>query len=201
MRSNTKHRGGLAMGAAVQLQSVERFVGAPVRKMLIDGKWVEAASGKTFETVEPRHRRGAGAGGGGRQGGRRSRRQGRASQLRRRQVGAHEPDRAPAPSPEDRRADRGERRRAGAARDARQRQAAHGERARRRARCRRDLPLLRGLGQQDRRRDQSRRRGLLQLHAARAGRCVRADHSLELPAADGGVEARRRRSRAATPSS
>src|SRR5438552_53574 len=42
------------MGAAVQLQSaVERFVGAPVRKMLIDGKWVEAASGKTFETINP----------------------------------------------------------------------------------------------------------------------------------------------------
>ncbi len=42
------------MGAAVQLQSaVERFVGAPVRKMLIDGKWVEAASGKKFETINP----------------------------------------------------------------------------------------------------------------------------------------------------
>jgi acyl-CoA reductase-like NAD-dependent aldehyde dehydrogenase len=41
------------MGAAVQLESsVERFVGAP-RKMLIDGKWVEAASGKTFETPNP----------------------------------------------------------------------------------------------------------------------------------------------------
>src|SRR2546426_7574418 len=48
------HRGGLPMGAAVQLQwAVERFVGAPVRKMLIDGKWVEAASGKTFETINP----------------------------------------------------------------------------------------------------------------------------------------------------
>src|SRR5947209_5871872 len=42
------------MGAAGQRQSaVERFVGAPVRKMLIDGKWVEAASGKKFETVNP----------------------------------------------------------------------------------------------------------------------------------------------------
>jgi aldehyde dehydrogenase (NAD+) len=42
------------MGAAVQLESsVERFVHAPVRKMLIDGKWVEAASGKTFETPNP----------------------------------------------------------------------------------------------------------------------------------------------------
>src|SRR5689334_14313170 len=43
-----------AMGAAVQLDaSVERFVKTPVRKMLIDGKWVEAASGKTFETPNP----------------------------------------------------------------------------------------------------------------------------------------------------
>jgi aldehyde dehydrogenase (NAD+) len=42
------------MGAAVKLDSsVERFVHAPVRKMLIDGKWVEAASGKTFETPNP----------------------------------------------------------------------------------------------------------------------------------------------------
>src|SRR5213083_59176 len=42
------------MQAAVSLQSeVERFVSAPVRKMLIDGKWVEAASGKTFETPNP----------------------------------------------------------------------------------------------------------------------------------------------------
>src|SRR5260370_1617260 len=54
MLPNTTHRGGLPMGAAVQLQSaVERFIGAPVRKMLIDGKWVEAASGKKFETVNP----------------------------------------------------------------------------------------------------------------------------------------------------
>src|SRR5438105_7285830 len=54
MRPKRQRRGGLAMGAAVQLQSaVERFVGAPVRKMLIDGKWVEAASGKKFETINP----------------------------------------------------------------------------------------------------------------------------------------------------
>jgi acyl-CoA reductase-like NAD-dependent aldehyde dehydrogenase len=44
----------MSMGAAVKLdQSVESFVHAPVRKMLIDGKWVEAASGKTFETPNP----------------------------------------------------------------------------------------------------------------------------------------------------
>src|SRR5204862_6735289 len=54
MPPKCQRRGGLAMGAAVQLQSaVERFVGAPVRKMQIDGKWVEAASGKKFETINP----------------------------------------------------------------------------------------------------------------------------------------------------
>ena len=42
------------MGVAVKLDpSVDRFVKVPVRKMLIGGKWVEAASGKTFATVNP----------------------------------------------------------------------------------------------------------------------------------------------------
>jgi aldehyde dehydrogenase (NAD+) len=42
------------MGVAVKLDpSVDRFVKAPVRKMLIGGKWVEAASGKTFASVNP----------------------------------------------------------------------------------------------------------------------------------------------------
>ncbi len=42
------------MGVAVALdRSVEQFVRAPVRRMLIDGQWVEAASGKTFETPNP----------------------------------------------------------------------------------------------------------------------------------------------------
>jgi acyl-CoA reductase-like NAD-dependent aldehyde dehydrogenase len=41
------------MGAAVKLHSAtESFIGTP-RKMLIDGKWVEAASGKTFDTPNP----------------------------------------------------------------------------------------------------------------------------------------------------
>src|SRR5262245_15586353 len=39
---------------AAQLQpEVQSFVKAPFRKMLIDGKWVEAASGKTFDTPNP----------------------------------------------------------------------------------------------------------------------------------------------------
>src|SRR5215468_4123806 len=41
------------MGAAAEIHpSVKRFV-TPARKMLIDGKWVQAASGKTFETPDP----------------------------------------------------------------------------------------------------------------------------------------------------
>src|SRR5262245_1656074 len=42
------------MGLAARVEpSVEKFVTAPHRRMLIDGKWVEAASGKTFETFDP----------------------------------------------------------------------------------------------------------------------------------------------------
>ena len=47
-----------------------------------------------------------------------------------------------------------------------------------------------GWADQDLRRDQSQRPGVLQLHAARAGRRLRPDHPVELPAADGGVEDR-----------
>ncbi|HYC21296.1 MAG TPA: aldehyde dehydrogenase family protein [Candidatus Bathyarchaeia archaeon] len=42
------------MGVAVSLEpSVKSFVETPARKMLIDGKWVAAASGKTFDTLNP----------------------------------------------------------------------------------------------------------------------------------------------------
>jgi acyl-CoA reductase-like NAD-dependent aldehyde dehydrogenase len=42
------------MGLAARVEpSVEQFVKAPQRRMLIDGKWVESASGKTFETLDP----------------------------------------------------------------------------------------------------------------------------------------------------
>ncbi|HZR81248.1 MAG TPA: aldehyde dehydrogenase family protein [Candidatus Binatia bacterium] len=41
-------------GAAVAIApAVEKFVRAPSRRMLIDGKWVESASGKTFDTMNP----------------------------------------------------------------------------------------------------------------------------------------------------
>ncbi len=42
------------MGFAARVEpTVEQFVGAPSRRMLIDGRWVDAASGKTFETFDP----------------------------------------------------------------------------------------------------------------------------------------------------
>jgi len=42
------------MGLAAEVEpTVKKFVDAPVRKMLIAGRWVEAASGKTFDTVNP----------------------------------------------------------------------------------------------------------------------------------------------------
>jgi acyl-CoA reductase-like NAD-dependent aldehyde dehydrogenase len=42
------------MGLAAEVEpTVKRFVEAPVRKMLIGGRWVESASGKTFDTVNP----------------------------------------------------------------------------------------------------------------------------------------------------
>jgi acyl-CoA reductase-like NAD-dependent aldehyde dehydrogenase len=41
------------MHAAQIVPAVQGFVSAPFRKMLIDGKWVPAASGRTFETPNP----------------------------------------------------------------------------------------------------------------------------------------------------
>jgi acyl-CoA reductase-like NAD-dependent aldehyde dehydrogenase len=42
------------MGLAARVEpSVEEFITAPQRRMLIDGAWVEAASGKTFDTLDP----------------------------------------------------------------------------------------------------------------------------------------------------
>jgi acyl-CoA reductase-like NAD-dependent aldehyde dehydrogenase len=42
------------MSVALNVEgSVQKFIGARVRPMLIDGKWVEAASGKAFETPNP----------------------------------------------------------------------------------------------------------------------------------------------------
>jgi len=45
---------------------IEPKVKVSATKLLINGKWVDAASGKTFPTINPLDRRGDYAGGGGR---------------------------------------------------------------------------------------------------------------------------------------
>ena len=91
------------------------------------------------------------------------------------------------------RSDREARRRTGRAGIAGQRQARFGRQGRGRRRHGRLLPLFRRLGRQGSRQNDSHRRRLLLLHAARTGRRGGADHSLELPHADAGLEARARR--------
>ncbi len=75
--------------------------------------------------------------------------------------------------------------RAGHARNARQRQADQRSPGRRPAAGDRRAALLRRLCRQDSRPDDSGPRQLFHLHAPRAGRRGRADHSLEFPDADG----------------
>ena len=182
------------MGVAVQVEpSVERFVSAPVRKMLIDGKWVEAASGKTFETINPAT----------------------GEVLARVAEGdAEDVDRAAqaprgAPSTTAR----------GRAWRPRERESIllkvadliekHGDELAQLETLDNGKSLVESRTSTSRRRRTTfryyagwvnkidgetnpDRPGVLQLHAARAGRRLRADHPVELPAADGGVEARPR---------
>ena len=79
-----------ATASAPQIHNrVQEFVGTP-RKMFINGKWVEAASGKTFPVLQSRHRRSAGPGRRRRSRRHRSRREGRAQGIRKRPVAGHE---------------------------------------------------------------------------------------------------------------
>ncbi len=81
---------------------------------------------------------------------------------------------------------------AGRARNLGQRQADPRVFVRRPAAGRRELRILRRLGDEDRGRDHPGPRPDVQLHAARTHRRLRPDHPVELPAADGRVEARAR---------
>ncbi len=110
-----------------------------------------------------------------------------------------EPDegqRARAPHPPPRRSHPRARRRARRPGDARQRQAAGHRAGGRRRAGRRPVPLHVGLGDQARGQHDPdlgalhARRAVSRLHVAGPGRRRRPDHPLELPAADGGVEAR-----------
>ena len=133
-------------------RNVEKFLGTP-RQLFIDGKWVDAASGRTFETLNPATGETLAEVADGEaedvdRAVRAARRAFEAGPWRR--MTASERGRADL---EARRSDRGAPRGVRAARDARQRQAARGRARRRRAAGRRSVPLLRRLGHQDRGRD------------------------------------------------
>ena len=185
----------MTTATAAQLSDSARvFVEAAPHKLLIGEEWVEAASGETFETIDPGDRRRDLRGGEGGCRGRGPRRQGGAGRPRRRV----EPDAglgARAADARARRPGRQERRRAGRARGARQRQAGHVRRRGGRGGHGRAPALLRRLADQDRGRDDPRHLAeRLRLHAQGARRRLRPDHPVELPAADGGLEDRARRS-------
>ena len=173
------------------------FVREPGR-LLIDGEWVEAASGKTFETLDPATEESLGWVA-----------HGAAEDIElavaaaRRCFDDERSDwRRMTPSERgkvihrigdliERHADE-----LADARDARQRQAARGRQGGGRRAGRRPVPLHVGLGDEDRGpHDPDLRRhlarvGVLRLHAQGAGGRRRADHPVELPVADGGLEAR-----------
>ena len=157
-------------------------------KLLIDGKWRDSQSGKTFETINPATEEVIAEVA-----------EGDAADVDLAVKAARKAfDAGPWRKMDAR--DRGrlmykladlieeEHRRAGRARNARQRQADPRQPRRRPAAGDRLPPLLRRLGRQDPRPDDPGPRQLLLLHAARAGRRRRPDHPLELPDADGRLE-------------
>ena len=161
-------------------------------KLLIDGKWVAAKSGETFQVEDPATRRGHRPRSGRRQS--RYRRGGRRGPpgLRDRSLVAHLAGRSLAPGLAARRSPRAARRRIRRARSARQRQAGDECAPRRRARLDQHVPLHGRLVDAPQRRNDSgvEPRQLARLHIARAGRRRRPDHPVEFPADDGGLEAR-----------
>ena len=155
----------------------------------------------------PRHRAGHHDGSAERPRGRRTGRAGRAASVRQRAVAGDDACRTAAHGVADRRGHHGASRRLRAAGDHRQRQVGRGRAGGRRHVGRRDLLLLRGLGHQDRGQDHpgvgavGAGQPVPRVHAARAGRGVRADRAVELPARHGRVQGGARRWRVATPSS
>ena len=153
----------------------------------IGGAWAEPAAGRYFDNVSPvngqvlcqipplgrdRHRTGAG---------RRPRRQGR--------LGPHQRRRARHPPEPHRPGDGGQPRPAGRGRDLGQRQADPRDHRRRPAAGHRPLPLFRRLHPRPGRRHLRDRPRHRRLSLPRAAGRRRPDHPLELPAADGLLEA------------
>ena len=172
--------------------AAREFIAGPHR-LLIGAERPDAADGRTFATLDPATGRDiAEVAHGGRRG-RRTGSRGRARRLHRRPLGVDARRRPRAPDARAGRRDRSTRRGDRPDRVARQRQAGRARPVRRRRRRDRAPALLRRLADEDRGRSAAGERAEhALLHPPRARRRVRADHPLELPAADGRVEARPR---------
>ena len=181
---------------AVKLDdSVSTFVGRK-QKMLINGKWVEAASGKTFPTYNPATGEVlSNVAEGDREDIDRAVKAARAA-FETGPWSRITPSERGRMMWKPRRPDRKTRRRIRAARIPRQRQAAQDRARRRCAPRRRSLPLLWPVGPPRLKATRfrwARQAGKLsRLHGSRTRRSRRTDHSLEFPAADGRLETRPR---------
>ena len=168
------------------------FLAQP-KKLLIDGTWVDAKSGKTFAVEDPATQEIIAQVAERRQGRYRSRGRGGAARLRERARG-HASRRPSARRLVWQLGDLLEAacRRVRRARGARQRQAGHQRAPRRCRRLDQHVPLHGRLGDAPDRRDHPglSARQLVRLHAARADWRRRPDHPVELPADDGRLEAR-----------
>ena len=185
------------MGIAVSPQihpQVAEFIDKP-RKMLINGKWVNSISGKTFPTYNPATGEVLAQVAEG------DREDIEQAVKAARKAFDHGPwrrltcIRARTPHLEARRLARSTHRRIRISRKPRQRQASHHRPRRRRSPRRRSVPLHGGMDHENRRQHHSNLRSLHSrseiscLHVARTGRSCRANHSLELSSAHGRVEA------------
>ena len=158
-------------------------------RMLIDGRWRDSVSGKTFETINPATEEVIAEVAEGDAADIDLAVKAAAQGVRLRPLAQDGRPRSRPADVQAGRPDRGEHRRAGRARDARQRQADQRELAT--ATCRWSIDCFRYYaGWADKIHGQTIpiRGQLLLLHPARAGRRGRADHPLELPDADGGLE-------------
>ena len=199
---------GGPMGIAVSPQihpRVAEFIDKP-RQMLINGRWVNAASGKTFPSYNPATGEVlAQVAEGDRADIDLAVRAARQC-LRSRPVAPHDSVTTRTPHLETRRSSRAAYRGVRLSRKPRQRQAAEYCQGGGRPARRRPVPLHGGMDHQDRGQHDSvvsslhTGREVLRLHPARAGGRGRPDHPLEFPVVNGGMEARSGSGDAAVPS-
>ena len=164
---------------------------APRTELFIDGRFVPAASGRTFDDIAGRDGSRIAAGRRGRRRGRRPGGRGRPAGVRRRSLGgpaAGRPQAGPAPA---RRAHPRAPRGARAARIARRRQADPRHARGRRPERRHDVPVVRRDDRQGLRRGRPDRARRAVARHPRADRRGRRDRALELPADHHRLEARR----------